>query len=78
MVDLDTVVEIAKEVGAGDPIDYGRLIIDKDNAYRLIATSMLEYYQDCYSSERELMLLAVATHLAVENFVLHTRLLNDR
>ena len=78
MVDLDTVVELAKEVGNEDPIDYGPLSIDKDNAYRLIATSMLEYYQECYQGERDLMLLAVATHLAVENFVLHTRLLNDR
>lgn len=74
MYNVDLIVEVAKEVEAGDPIDWKELAIQKEAAYRLIAAGMLEYYQDCPPTERELMLLAVATKLSVENFVLNLRL----
>lgn len=77
MYTLDLIVELAKEVETGDPIDWADLKLQQDAAFKLIAASMLEYYQDCPESERELMLLAVATKLSVENFVLNLRLHND-
>jgi len=73
LIKLEELVQLAKEVDEGDPIDWGHFDVTKDQAYNLVASGMLEHYSNCEPSERELMLLAVATHLAVENFVLHSK-----
>lgn len=74
MHNLDLLVELAQETEEGDPIDWTGLSIQKESAYRLIAAGMLEYFEGCAETERELMLLVVATKLSVENFVLNLRL----
>ena len=68
---LDTIIELAKEVEIGDPFDWSDVSIDEDEAYRLMALHVLEMPND------PLMLSATITKLLVENMVLNMRLLNN-
>lgn len=70
---LEAVIETAKAVESEDPIDWGMLEISEDSAYNLIASGMLEQHLATDPKDREVMLLAVATKLLVENFVLHLK-----
>jgi hypothetical protein len=70
MIDVETLVSIAKEVENEDPIDWGMLAIDEENAYRLVATHVLEIY----NTNDQLTMLASITKLIVENFVLNIKL----
>lgn len=70
----EQLVELAKEVEMGDPIDWGMLAISEDDAYRLMAGGVLDNYLSTDKDTREMMLLAVATKLTVENFVLNLKL----
>lgn len=71
MLSIDDLVELAKEVEVTDPIDWGMLNIDEDNAYRLIATSVLEQFSQPLDQPT---ILATITKLIVENFVLNLKL----
>ena len=72
---LDLIVELAKEVETEDPIDWGMLSIDEENAYRLIAANTLETLMPKYDQPefREVM-LATVVKLVVENFTLNLKL----
>jgi hypothetical protein len=65
----ELLVDIAKEVEVGDPIDWGMVEIDEDEAYRLMALHVLEMEDD------KLIIAATLTKLLVENMVLNTKLL---
>lgn len=71
MLTVDLLVELAKDVEAQDPIDWGMLSIDEDAAYRLIAANVLEIYKDY---DQATMLVSI-TKLIVENFVLNLKLI---
>jgi hypothetical protein len=75
MITVDTLVSLAKEVETEDPIDWGMLSIDEDNAYRLIATSVLEKFNEPWNIDQQTGLLATVTKLIVENMVLNLKLL---
>lgn len=68
------IAEYAQEVENGDPIDWGMLSIDEQEAYNMIASSMLEHYESLAEEDRPLMMLATATKLVVENMVLNLHL----
>lgn len=68
---VDQLVEIAKEVEAGDPFDWGDVSIDEDQAYRLMAMNLLEM-----DMSKEIMLASIVK-LCVENLVLNTRLMKN-
>ena len=70
MNEVDLLVELAKEVELTDPIDWGMLNVDEDEAYRLIALSVVEL------EDNVLTLKASLTKLMVENFVLNLKLLD--
>lgn len=67
--DIEDIVQIASEIGVTDSIDFGAHQVDEESLYRLSALKILESFQN--TENAELMLLAVATHLAVENTMLH-------
>lgn len=73
MISIEELAELAKEVGEEDPIEWGHLNATKDQAYHLMASGILEHYNSCSAEEQHLMMLAVATHLSVENFLLHAQ-----
>jgi hypothetical protein len=70
MLSVKQLAELAKEVETEDPIDWGMLAIDEDQAYELIASQVLELY----NTSDQYALLASVTKLIVENFVLNLKL----
>jgi hypothetical protein len=70
MISVEHLVELAKEAESEDPIDWGMLAISEDDAYRLIASHVIELY----NANDQLTMLASITKLIVENFVLNLKL----
>jgi hypothetical protein len=66
---IDAIVALAQEVEVTDPIDWGMLAIDEEEAYRMMAISILETFPD-----ESITIQAVLTKLTVENFVLNLKL----
>jgi hypothetical protein len=65
------IVKLAQDIESEDPIDFGLLEVDENIAYSLVASKILETYLGNDPEDREMILLAAATKLAVENFVLN-------
>lgn len=73
----EQLVELAMEIEAEDPIDFGMLRIDERNAYTLMANGVLESYLSNDKDERDMILLATVVKLTVENLVLNLKLLQS-
>lgn len=71
---LDMLTELSLLVGTGDNVDWGELAIREEDAYRMMASHVLELMEKYHPSDQQVTLMAVATHLMVENFVLHMHL----
>lgn len=72
---IEHIVQLAKDVETEDPIDWGLLEIDEDEAYRLMAVSVVENMFDKYGEpEMRDVYLATVVKLVVENFVLNLKL----
>lgn len=69
--DVEIIVELAKEAEVGDPFDWGSAAISEDEAYKLVAMSVVEL------EDNPLVLKASLTKLIVENMVLNVRLLEN-
>jgi hypothetical protein len=68
-ISIELLSELAQESEISDPIDWGMLNIDEQDAYRLIAMHVSEMKDDI------VVLKASLTKLMVENFVLNMKLL---
>jgi hypothetical protein len=82
-IDDRMLARLAREVEDADPIAWGRLDLDRDAAYRLIASQIAETfrrYEETGVGRDEQLLIALtsAIKLSVENFVLHQRLILAR
>lgn len=75
MTDVETLALLAKEVSKGDPIIWASLSMDEMAAYRLMAASVIEQFQDMSSDDKQVAILATITKLLVENFVLNLQLI---
>lgn len=72
--------DLAREVEESDPIAWGHVDIDRDAAFRLMASQIAEQFRDhevagVAREEQLVIALASSVKLAVENFVLHQRLM---
>jgi hypothetical protein len=75
-ITLEQLVDIAFAVEEGDPFDWGSFKQGKEQAMKLIATSILEQFdKDIVTDEDRLILLATITKLVTENMILHTKLM---
>ena len=70
---IDRIVSIAQEVESEDPIDWGMLEIDENNAYKLISMNVVNQFSNFDINEREVM-LATIVKLVVENFTLNLKI----
>lgn len=71
---LEQLIELAKEVENEDVIDWGMLNIDEDEAYKLIALSVLDMFKNTDEDAKEAIMLTTIVKLVVENFVLNLQL----
>jgi hypothetical protein len=72
--DLDFLVELAMECESADPIDWGMLHITEKQAYQMMASQLLEQFSTVDKKDMVTVILATATKLLVENFVLNLQL----
>lgn len=68
----EQIAELARELAVYQPIDFGLIAHDEDQAYKKMAEAALTIHQNHGSDE---VLLATITYLLVENFVLHAQLM---
>lgn len=77
-MDLKTVEELIREIELADPIDWGMLDISEDDATRLIASSVVEHYEEnirpMSERERDYIVVSSIAKLTLENFVLNVKL----
>lgn len=79
MLNLQAVIELMRQVETEDPIDWGMLNVDEEEASRLIASSLIEHYESSIrplaETEREYIIVSAMGKLALENFALNLKLL---
>jgi hypothetical protein len=76
MNELNKLVELAQQVECEDPIDWGMLQVDENEAYLLLANCLVEHF-GLPETERELLLLVTLLKTTAENFTLNLKLLGD-
>ena len=75
-VDLDLLVDIAQEVEGQDSIPWDRLAVGKEQAYKMVAASILEMFDKPeYTFDDKVILLSTITKLTVENMLLNLKVL---
>ena len=72
--DVDFLVDLAMECEIEDPIDWGMLHITEKQAYQMMASPLLEQFGNVNKEDVMPVILATATKLLVENFVLNLQL----
>ena len=78
-ITLEQLIEIAFAVEEGDPFDWGAFKQGKEEAMKMIGTSILDQFdKDVYSDEDRLIVLSTITKLVTENMILHTRLMQAK
>lgn len=76
MLNIEQMIEMAKEIEISDPIDWGTLEISEDDAYKLIAYSVYEMWEEWKEmNEPQDIMITTILKLVVENFVLNMKLL---
>ena len=72
--DVDFLVDLAMECELSDPIDWGMLHITEKQAYQMMASQLLEQFNEVKKDDMIPVILATANKLLVENFVLNLQL----
>ena len=71
IITVEQLATVAMESEVTDPIDWGELAIREEDAYRLMASHVLEMFK---GSNNPLTMQATIVKLLVENFVLNLKL----
>lgn len=79
MITLDQLVELARDAEKESPIDWGRLNISEEHAYKMIAASVHEQFvKEQVTQGDYYAMLACVVNLTVENFVLNLKIKSGR
>lgn len=73
-VTVKQLASLAMDGEMQDPIDWGMLKIREEEAFEMMATSVLEQLMALPENQRAVVAMASMTKLLVENFVLNLRL----
>jgi hypothetical protein len=68
------IAELAKEAEITDSIDWGALKITEKHAYEIMASNVLEQFENLSEDQQMTVAMATITKLLVENFVLNVKL----
>ena len=75
-VDLDLLVDIAQDVEGQDAVDWGRLAMGKEEAYKMVGASILEMFDKSeYTFDDKVIIMSTITKLTIENMLLNLKLL---
>jgi hypothetical protein len=75
---IGKLISLAKEMDVKDPIDWNTINLSEDQAYEMMAGSVLDQMFSIPESHREIVLLATLTKLLVENLVLNVNLQKEK
>lgn len=76
-IELDLLVDIAQDVEGQDAIPWDKLAVGKEQAYKMVAASILEMFdKEEYTFDDKVILLSTITKLTVENMLLNIKLLS--
>jgi hypothetical protein len=73
---IELLVDLAQEAEISDPLDWNNLHINKQSAYHIMASQMIELFGEP-QTQREIVIMSSMLKLIVENFLLNTRLLRQ-
>mgnify|MGYP000036750008 FL=1 len=76
-ITIKQLAELAFSTESVDPIDWGELSIQEEQAYIIMASHLMEQFgnvKDDEITEKYLTLMATCVKLTVENFVLNLKL----
>ena len=68
---VDVLADLAQEVEVTDQIDWSNLNVDRETAYKLIASNVLEQFNNIEEDQQLTVALASVTKLLVEDFILN-------
>ena len=71
-------ISLAKEVDIRDPIDWTKMQVTEDQIYEMMANGVIDQMYSVPEDHRDTIALATLTKLLVENFVLNTKLEEER
>lgn len=74
-ISIKDLAALAEESEVADPIDWGELAISEQDAYKLMASHVLEMF-DNDDEDVKIVMMATITKLLVENFVLNLKMIN--
>ena len=75
-VDLELLVDIAQDVEGQGAVDWGRLAMGKEEAYKMVGASILEMFDKPeYTFDDKVVIMSTITKLTVENMLLNLKLL---
>ena len=75
-ITLDELIDIAFAHEEGDPFDWGAFKQGKEEAMKMIGTSILDQFdKEVVDDADRLILLATITKLVTENMILHTKIM---
>lgn len=78
-ITLDELIEIAFAHEEGDPFEWGVFAQGKEQAMKMIGSSILEQFdKEVVTDADRLILLATITKLVTENMILHSQLLSTK
>mgnify|MGYP001215015819 FL=1 len=73
-VTIQQLASLAIEGESTNPIEWGELAVEEEQAYLMMASQVLEQMEGCPEEQRAVVAMATMTKLLVENFVLNLRL----
>lgn len=77
-ITLEELIDVAFAHEEGDPINWGVFKDGKEQAMKMIGTSVLEMFdKDEIDFRDRLIMLATITKLTTENMILHSKLLTE-
>jgi hypothetical protein len=75
-ITLEQLIDVAFAHEEGDPFDWGVFAQGKEQAMKMIGTSILDMFdKDDITDDDRLIMLSTITKLTVENMILHSKLL---
>lgn len=73
-ISIQQLAKFAQDVEITDPIDWGMLNIQEEQAFQLMASHVMEQFGSNDMELKQIAMLATMTKLLVENFVLNLKL----
>lgn len=71
-------IKLAKEMEIKDPVDWNSINLSEDQAYEMMANSVLDQMFSIPEKHRDIVMLSTLTKLLVENLVLNVKLQKEK